>query len=114
MSAPNTTEFAGPVGDDHAQSVRRRSTDREYRRASAALAPFEALARLFIAYRIEHDLTQEELAAEMSTSASAISRLEAGCHQPSLGTLRKFGAITGRRLVVGYEDQAGHRELVGV
>lgn len=41
-------------------------------------------------------------------------RLEAGYHQPSLGTLRKFGEISGRRLVVGYEDQAGHQELVGI
>ena len=114
MSAPDTTQSVCPVGDDHTKSVRRRSTHLEYRRLSAALAPFEALARLFIAYRIEHDLTQEELAAAMGTSASAISRLEAGRHQPSLGTLRKFGEISGRRLVIGYEDQTGRRELVSV
>lgn len=114
MSTSDITEIVSPVGDDHEESVRRRSASPEYRRARASLAPFEELARLFIAYRIEHDLTQEELATEMNTSASAISRLEAGYHQPSLGTLRKFGELSGRRLVVGYEDQAGRRELVAV
>ena len=117
VSAPDNTEIAepsNPVGVDHEASILRRSGRAEYRRARASLAPFEELAWLFIAYRIEHDLTQEELAAAMGTSASAISRLEAGYHQPSLGTLRKFGEISGRRLVVGFEDQAGRRELVGI
>ena len=117
VSTSDNTEIVeptSPIGDEHATSVRRRSARAEYRRAQASLAPFEALARLFIAYRIEHELTQEGLAATMGTSGSAISRLEAGHHQPSLGTLRKFGEISGRRLVVGYEDQAGRRELVGI
>ena len=117
MSTPDNTEIAeptSPVGDEHVTSVRRRSASAEYLRARASLAPFEALARLFIAYRIEHELTQEGLAAAMGTSASAISRLEAGHHQPSLGTLRRFGEISGRRLVVGFEDQAGRREVVGI
>lgn len=114
VSKPDNSEFVSPIGDDHQVSIRRRSASPEYRRARASVAPFEKLARLFIAYRIEHDLTQEELAAVMSTSASAISRLEAGYHQPSLGTLRKFGELSGRRLLVGYEDQAGRRELVAV
>jgi DNA-binding XRE family transcriptional regulator len=114
VSTPDITKFVSPVGDDHEETTRRRATSPEYRSAVVSLAPFEELARLFIAYRIEHDLTQEELAAAMGTSASAISRLEAGYHQPSLGTLRKFGEISGRRLVVGYEDQAGRREIVAV
>jgi len=114
VSTPKITEIVSPVGDDHEASIRRRSASPEYRRGRASLAPFEELARLFIGYRIEHDLTQEELAAAMGTSASAISRLEAGHHQPSLGTLRRFGEISGRRLVIGYEDQTGRRELVSV
>lgn len=117
MSTPEDSEIAqriSPVGIDHESAARRRSASPAYRRARASLAPFEELARLFIAYRIEHDLTQEELAEAMGTSGSAISRLEAGYHQPSLGTLRRFGEISGRRLVVGFEDQAGRRELVGI
>jgi DNA-binding XRE family transcriptional regulator len=117
VSTPEDTEIAqriSPVGVDHEAAIRRRSADPAYLRARASLAPFEELARLFIAYRIEHDLTQEELAAAMGTSGSAISRLEAGYHQPSLGTLRKFGDISGRRLFVGFEDQEGRRELIGI
>jgi ribosome-binding protein aMBF1 (putative translation factor) len=103
-----------PVGEDHVDSVRRRSRDPEYRRALAASAPFEALARLVIAFRVQRGLTQEQLAALLNTSAPAISRLESGDHQPSLGTLRRFGELTGRRLVVGFEDEVGEREVVAV
>lgn len=59
-------------------------------------------------------MTQEQLAAAMGTSASAISRLESGQHQPNLDTLRRFANLSGRNLLVGFEDKAGNRELVAV
>ena len=105
---------ASPIGDDHEHTVRLRSRNPAYQEASNALAPFEGLARIFIAYRIAQGLTQEQLADRMKTSASAISRIESGAHQPGLPTLRRFAAISGRRLLVGYEDEAGVRELVAV
>jgi len=88
--------------------------DPEYVAAVHALRPLEALARLVITFRIDNDLTQEQLAALMETSASAISRLESGQHQPNLETLRKFADVSRRRLLVGFEDEVGHRELVAV
>jgi hypothetical protein len=35
-------------------------------------------------------------------------------HQPNLDTLRRFANPSGRNLLVGFEDKAGHRELVSV
>lgn len=104
----------GPLGSDSRIGRRHRMADPEYAAAAAALRPLEALARLVIAYRIENELTQDQLAKLMDTSASAISRLESGQHQPNLDTLRKFAEVSRRRLLIGFEDDLGGRELVGV
>ncbi len=109
-----TDEAVSPIGTDHQAARRRRMSNPEYARAAEALAPLEALARVFIRYRIENNLTQEQLAEAMGTSASAISRLESGQHQPNLDTLRKFANLSQRHLLVGFEDKVGHRELVTV
>lgn len=78
------------------------------------MAPYEALARMVIARRIRYDLTQDQLADRMGTSVSAISRLESGQHRPNLETLEKLGQAFGERLVLGFEDAAGERELASV
>jgi DNA-binding XRE family transcriptional regulator len=109
-----TDDAVSPIGTDHQTARRHRTSNPEYARAAEALAPLEALARVFIRYRIENSLTQEQLAEAMSTSASAISRLESGQHQPNLATLRKFANLSQRHLLVGFEDKVGHRELVTV
>ena len=111
----NTTDDIDPIGSDYRTARGRRQRNPEYAEAAAARAPFEQLARLVLRYRIEKNLTQEDLAAVMETSPSAISRLESGTHQPNLDTLRTFGRVAGLgHLLVGFEDEAGHRELVGV
>lgn len=109
-----TDEAVSPIGTDHETARQRRMSNPEYARAAEALAPLEALARVFIRYRIENNLTQEQLAEAMGTSPSAISRLESGQHQPNLDTLRKFANLSQRHLLVGFEDKVGHRELVTV
>jgi len=104
----------GPLGSDYRIGRRHRMADPDYAAAAAVLRPMEALARLVIAYRIENEVTQEQLAKLMDTSASAISRLESGQHQPNLDTLRRFAEVSRRRLLIGFEDDLGGRELVGV
>jgi DNA-binding XRE family transcriptional regulator len=111
----NTTDEIHPIGSDHETARRRRQGNPEYAKAAAVRAPFEQLARLVIRHRIENNLTQEDLAEAMGTSPTAISRLESGNHQPNLETLRTFGRVAGLgQLLVGFQDEAGHRELVGV
>ena len=102
-----------PIGSD-ATDLREFEANRSFVEEAARLAPLEDLARVFITYRIENEMTQEQLAAAMGTSASAISRLESGQHQPNLDTLRRFANLSGRNLLVGFEDKAGNRELVAV
>lgn len=68
-----------------------------------AYAQADAEARLYeglIRARTAAGLTQAELAARMGTTQSAVARLEGGRVSPSLETLRKYAAATGRQLRV--------------
>lgn len=64
---------------------------------------YAALAALLQA-RKQAGLTQEEVAARMGTTKSAVSRLEASLrsptHSPSFATLRKYAHACGKQLVI--------------
>jgi transcriptional regulator with XRE-family HTH domain len=68
------------------------------------LAEYEALAAEFeislelIQARLRAGLSQEELAARMGTSQSAIARLESGRSLPSTKTLKRFAEATGSKI----------------
>jgi len=100
-----------PIGEDVAVARARRRRDPKYVEIERQLAPYEHLARLLITYRIEHGLTQRQLADLVGTSETAISRLESGQHAPTVETLRRVGEGLGQRLVIGFEDKSGTREL---
>lgn len=57
-----------------------------------------------IAARTTAGITQEQLAARMGTTKSAVSRLEASLrnekHSPSFATLKKYAHACGKKLVV--------------
>jgi ribosome-binding protein aMBF1 (putative translation factor) len=106
---------AGPVGRTHAEAGRRRAErSAPYRAEQARLAPYEALARMVIARRIRYGLTQRQLAERMGTSISAISRVENGTHRPSVETLERLARAFGERLVLGFQDPDGSRDLTGL
>ncbi len=72
----------------------------EVKREYDALAPeFEISAELLRA-RLRAGLSQAELAARMSTSQSAIARLESGQALPSTKTLLRFAQATGSKIQV--------------
>jgi transcriptional regulator with XRE-family HTH domain len=50
----------------------------------------------------------------METSASTISRIESGQHVTSFTTLGRLAGALEVNLVVGFETEAGERELVAV
>ena len=64
----------------------------------------ETPARELNKARSEAGLTQEEVAARMGTTKSAVSRLEAclrsPTHSPSFATLRKYAHACGKQLVI--------------
>ncbi len=99
-----------------AATARRRRAGRsaEYRAEEARLAAFEQIARMVIGRRVELDMTQEQLAERMDTSASTISRIESGQHVTSVTTLRRLASALEVKLLVGFETEAGDRELVSV
>ncbi len=111
----NKPDRVRPIGTTSRAATRRRAArSAVYRAEEARLAPYEAVARMVIARRIRYGLTQQQLAERMSTSVSAISRLESGQHRPNVETLEKIGTAFGERFVFGFEDQAGELELAAV
>jgi transcriptional regulator with XRE-family HTH domain len=77
--------------------------DPEYRQEYESLEEEFALASAIIEARSRAGLTQEELAARMETSQSAIARLESGRTIPSGRTLKRFARATGTRLRISFE-----------
>jgi predicted transcriptional regulator len=63
--------------------------DKELKREYDALEPEFALIRALIRKRLEAKLSQAELAKKVGTKQSAISRLESGNYNPTIGMLRK-------------------------
>jgi len=100
-----STSNISPVGQTHAESMRRRARNPEYRAELERLAPYGALARIVIRRRGQLGLSQAELAKRMGTSHSAISRIESGQHPTTVQTLRRLAAALDTHLVVGFADE---------
>jgi ribosome-binding protein aMBF1 (putative translation factor) len=100
-----------PAGTVASEARRQRARDPEYRNARARLAPYEAIARFVIQRRAELGLTQEQLAERMSTSHSAISRIESGQHQTSVATLQRLADALEVRFVMGFESGPPERPV---
>lgn len=83
--------------------------DPEYEAALQELAPYEQIARHFIAFRIEHGLSQAELARRCGVSQPAIARLERGEHEPRLATLRRVAHALDAELVLDFAFRSGKR-----
>lgn len=105
-----------PIGSATQQARRRRAaSSHAYRAEQQRLAQFEELARLVIKHRAALGISQQELARRVSTSHSAISRLESGRHKTSVETLQRVAEALGVRFVFGFESgprSAPTRELV--
>jgi len=81
------------------------------------LTPYEGIARFVIRRRAELRFTQQQLAARMGTSHSAISRIESGQHRTSVATLERLALALDARFVVGFETgpvETPIRELVSL
>ena len=62
------------------------------------------IAKEIIEARMKSGLSQEELAALMETSQSAIARLESGTSLPSMRTLAKFAKATNSQIQVHFKQ----------
>jgi len=69
--------------------------DPEIRREHERTALAHAVAMRIIGYRVDHGLSQTALARLLGMHQSAIARLEAGDHEPSLATLSRLARVLG-------------------
>jgi len=76
--------------------------DPEFRAAYEALEEEFSLAEAIIKARSDADMTQEQVAAAMGTTQTAVARMEGG-HLPSTRTLQRFADATGTRLKISFE-----------
>jgi DNA-binding XRE family transcriptional regulator len=84
--------------------------DPDYEAALDELAPYEDIARQLIAFRLDHGLSQAELAKRCGMSQPAIARLERGQHEPRLATLRRVAHALDATLVLDFAfSQGGQR-----
>src|SRR5438552_2275173 len=69
--------------------------DPEYRAEWERTRLAHEVALRVISYRVEHQLTQTELARMLGMRQPHIARLEAGAHEPSLATLSRLARVLG-------------------
>ena len=85
-----------PVAHDHDAFLKRALKRKGFGDAYDELEDEYLLVRELLAARAHSGLTQEEVAASMGTTKSAVSRLEgAGKHSPSVSTLKKYAKAVG-------------------
>jgi ribosome-binding protein aMBF1 (putative translation factor) len=77
--------------------------DPEFKAAYDALEDEFALASALMDARAKADMTQEQVAAAMGTTQTAIARMESGRAMPSTRTLERFAKATGMRLRISFE-----------
>ena len=74
----------------------------EIKREYDALKPQYELIKQLIALRQEQKLTQKQLSEKIGVAQSAISRLEAGTHNPSIAFLQRIANGLGKELVIEF------------
>ncbi len=88
----------------HNEMVERMLENPEVKAAYDAQEPEFELLDEFLKARQETGLTQEDIAARMGTTRSAVSRIENGGgtkkHSPSIATLRRYADAVGCKLQI--------------
>jgi len=76
--------------------------DPEFKKDYDALGPEYKLIDRIIEKRIQKKMTQKELAQKIGTRQSAISRLESGNGNPTIGFLQKVASALDTRVTVTF------------
>ena len=85
-----------PVSHDHRVFLERALKRKGFGTAYNDLEGEYLLVRELLTARAQAGLTQEQVAASMGTTKSAVSRLEgAGKHSPSMSTLERYARAVG-------------------
>lgn len=98
------SEKISPVGPSVSEDIAGRlQRDATYRAEHERLAGFEQLARIVITRRAELEISQEELARRMGTTASVVSRIKRGQHATNTRTLKRLAEALGGHALIGFE-----------
>jgi ribosome-binding protein aMBF1 (putative translation factor) len=74
--------------------------DPELRRRWERTAPARAVALAVVGYRVQHGLSQRQLASLLGWKAAQVGRLELGEHNPSIETLWHLARALGLRFAL--------------
>ena len=97
-----------PVPHDHDEFLARAMKRKGFAEAYDERADEYELVRELLAARAKAGLTQEQVAASMGTTKSAVSRLEGlGKHSPSVETLKKYARAVGCEVEVRLVPTSG-------
>jgi DNA-binding XRE family transcriptional regulator len=103
-----------PVSHDHEAFLKKALERKGFAEAYDGLAEEYELVRELLAARVGAGLTQEQVAASMGTTKSAISRLEsAGAHSPSLSTLKRYAKAVGCEVEIKLVPSAPEAHAAG-
>lgn len=92
-----------PVDHNHEKFLEKAMKRPGFKEAYEERKEVYDLIREMLMAREKAGLTQDEIAAKMGTTKSAISRMEAsGKHIPSLITLKKYAQAVGCQLVIKF------------
>lgn len=83
---------------------RRAATNPEHRSAYEALAVARQVARQVIEYRMDHGLTERQLAISAGCHILQVGRIESGRHTPTMEVLQRFAGAMGKQLSVSFVD----------
>ena len=86
--------------DSFTKFKRKLLKDKAFKKAYDDLGPEFALIETLIRKRLEQKLTQAQLAKKIGTKQSAISRLEQGSYNPTVGFLKKVSQALHSKLKI--------------
>jgi len=105
-------EPISPIGTAVADDDERwAARDPAYRAQREARTPYREIAWILIKYRMDHGLTQQELAERVGTSYSQISRIESGRQKTTLDTLLRIARALDLKVVIGFEGTSREGKL---
>lgn len=93
---------ASPIGSTSNEAAARRyRRSVTYREHHDRLAPYRAIAAIVIHARAARQWTQRQLADEIGTTNTVVSRIESGRHAVSLDTLQRLSTALGVSFTIG-------------
>lgn len=105
MAMSDNSNVSSPIGTSAAvASERRAARSAAYRAQQQARVQYREVAWLLIKYRMDHDLTQQELADRVGLSLSQIARIEGGRSKTSLDTLLRIAHALDLKMLIGFES----------